>query len=68
MIWTTIGLWNVGLLTAQNGGQSLDKSGYWGSIAAGAFVLSNAFKLQPPYSIVLGAFFGLLFGLAIGAP
>lgn len=61
------GLWKVGLLTG-TGTASLEKSGYWATIAGAAFVASESFGIPPPASILGGALAGLIYGGVIGAP
>lgn len=63
-----LGLWKAGLLTSNSGTQSLEKSGYWASIAAGAFIASEFFRLQPYFTIISGALLGLIYGAIKGAP
>ena len=68
LVSSVTGLWTVGLLTQASGGQSLDKSGYWVSVAGAAFLASESFGVPAPAVIVGGAVSGLLFGAAKGSP
>jgi hypothetical protein len=61
------GLWIRGLLT-DAGNRSLEKSGFWVSIAAAAFGASNSLSAPPAAVIVTGAALGAIYGGVKGAP
>jgi len=63
-----LGLWKVGLLTADSKTKSLETSAYWAVVAGASFAASEWFSIQPPVAIIGGAIAGLIYGGVKGTP